>query len=67
MGDWLYSATFEGACQVLAGVRARYLEIALRPLVHEVPGDQDLETYFKEISEEAEFAAGACELQNISK
>ena len=67
MGNWQYSATFKGARQVLAGVRARYLEIPLRPLVREVPGDRDLETYFEEVSKEAEYATGACELQKISK
>lgn len=65
--DWLNSTAFEGARQVLAGVRACYPEVALGLLVREVPIDRDLETYFEEVSEEAEFAAGACVLQEISK
>lgn len=67
MTNWLFSAAFEGAHQVLAGVRAHHPAMDLRPLVRVVPGDQNLEAFFEEVSEDAEFAAGAYEPQTIVK
>lgn len=52
---------------MLARVRALYPGMALGPLVREVPSDRDWETYFEDVSRDAEFTAGACELQQILK
>lgn len=65
MADWLFSAAFEGARQVLASIRAHFLDLDLWPLVRVVPGDRSLETFFEEVREDAKFTAGACELQAI--
>lgn len=64
--DWQLSAAFEGARQVLAGVGAHHMMIPLAPLVREAPGGHSVESYFEEVADEAKYAAGACELKEIS-
>lgn len=67
MSDWLFSAVFEGARQVLASVRAHHPGMDLGPPVWVVPSDWSPETLFEEVRDDAKFAAGACELQTIIK
>ena len=64
--DWQLSAAFEGARQVLAGLRAHHATIPIAPLVREAPGERSVESYFEEVADEAKYAAGACELKEIS-
>lgn len=56
MKDWLFSAAYEGARQVLAGMRAHNADMNLGPLVRSMLGDHESEHFFEEVSEDAEFA-----------
>ena len=64
--DWQLSAAFKGARQVLASLRAHHATIPIAPLVREAPGERSVESYFEEVADEAKYAAGACELKEIS-
>lgn len=65
MNEWLFSAAFEGARQVLAGIRAHLPDLDLGSFVRTVVGDRSPDMFFEEVREDAKFVAGACELQAI--
>lgn len=62
MEDWCFSAVFKGARQVFASVRSHHANMNLWPLVHTMPEGRAPQQFFEEVSEDAEFAAGACDL-----
>lgn len=52
---------------MLAGVRAQHPSIPLAPIMHWSPDQPLSETFFWEVDAEAEYAADACELNEIVK
>ena len=59
--------SFKGSRQVFAGVRVHHSNMNLWPLVHAPPRGRDPQQFFDEVTEEAEYAAGVCPIQNIGK
>lgn len=52
---------------MLAGMQAHNADMNLGPLVWIMPGNRDPKSFFEEVSDDAEFAAGACDLRGIIK
>ena len=51
---------------MLAGLRAHHAAIPIAPLIQEAPGARSVESFFEEVADQAKYAAGACELKEIS-
>ena len=63
----MYYAAFEGARQVLAGVRAHFPNANLWTIVRPPAGSPNPQAFLQEVIEEAEYAAGVCPLQGVIK
>lgn len=50
---------------MLAGVRAHNADMELGPLVRIMLGDRELVLFYKEVSNDGEYAAGTCDLRGI--
>lgn len=65
--DWIYSAAFEGARQVLAGVRDHYPNTNPWSLVRPPTGSPNPQLFLQQVVKEAEYTDGVCPLQDIIK
>lgn len=65
--DWIYSAAFEAARQVLVAVRAYHPNTNLWSIVRPPTGSANPQLFLQEVVKEAEYAAGVSPLQDIVK
>ena len=60
--DWIYSATFEGARYVFAGMKAHHLDINFWPLVHSSPRGRNLRQFFAKVAKKVKCTSRVCAL-----